>query len=342
MELAQLKSTISEILQNALREADSVSDQDTFNQWKSRYLGRKSEFRELFAFLGRMSAADKPDAGQALNEARTELESRALVLDDSIKAGAKSRSGEPLLDITLPGRVPPLGRKHPLRQVAEEVIDVLTGMGFDVALGPDVETDYYNFEALNTPPHHPARDMQDTFYLEGGLLLRTQTSAVQIRYMEKHRPPIKIVAPGRVYRCDSDVTHSPMFTQIEGLLVDRRITFGDLKGVLEAFLRQLYTEDTPVRFRPSYFPFTEPSAEVDIGCQICHGSGCRVCSGTGWLEVLGSGMVHPQVLRNVNIDPEEYTGFAFGMGVERLAMLRFGIHDIRIFFENDMRVLEQF
>ncbi len=342
MELAELKAKIAEIVQSALQESDSVSDLDLFNRWKARYLGRKSAFRDLFALLGQMSATDKPEAGHALNEARIQLENRAEALESLIKASAKPKAQKEFLDVTLPGRVPQLGRKHPLRQVAEEVIDVLAGMGFDVALGPDIETDYYNFEALNTPPHHPARDMQDTFYLEGGLLLRTQTSAVQIRYMEKHRPPIKIVAPGRVYRCDSDVTHSPMFTQIEGLLVDRRITFGDLKGVLEAFLRQLYTEDTPVRFRPSYFPFTEPSAEVDIGCQICHGSGCRVCSGTGWLEVLGSGMVHPQVLRNVNIDPEEYTGFAFGMGVERLAMLRFGIHDIRIFFENDMRVLEQF
>jgi len=342
MELSELKDKIQALIEEALKDSESVETNDSFIQWKARYLGRKGELRGLFASMGKLDASDKADAGKILNDARQELETKASEVEAQVKsASAKSRPKEQI-DITLPGRVPLRGRKHPLRQINEEIIEVFTGMGFDVALGPEIETEYYHFDALNTPAHHPARDLQDTFYLEDGTLLRAQTSPVQIRYMEEHRPPIKIVAPGRVYRCDSDVTHSPMFSQIEGLLVDRRITLGDLKGALESFLHQIFTKDTPLRFRPHFFPFTEPSAEMDIGCLFCEGSGCRVCSYSGWLEVLGAGLVHPNVLKMVNIDPEEYSGFAFGIGIERIAMLKFRINDIRLFFENDMRFLAQF
>jgi phenylalanyl-tRNA synthetase alpha chain len=242
----------------------------------------------------------------------------------------------------MPGKVPIIGKKHPITQTFEEIIRIFTSLGFAVAEGPDIELEYYNFEALNIPNDHPARDMQDTFYVRPGIVLRTHTSPVQIRTMESQLPPVKIIAPGSVYRCDNDVSHTPMFHQVEGLLIDKRVRFSDLKGILSIFIHEIFGVNTPLRFRPSYFPFTEPSAEVDIGCVICDGDGCRVCKETGWLEILGSGMVHPQVLRNVGYDPEEVSGFAFGMGVERIAMLKFGIDDIRQFYYNDIRFLSQF
>jgi phenylalanyl-tRNA synthetase alpha chain len=274
---------------------------------------------------------------KALTEVRLQ-ELEALYFDDEKrKQDTLSR-----IDITMPGKVPILGKKHPITQTFEEIIRIFTSLGFSVAEGPDIELEYYNFEALNIPKDHPARDMQDTFYVKPGIVLRTHTSPVQIRTMESQLPPVKIIAPGSVYRCDNDISHTPMFHQVEGLLVDKRVRFSDLKGILSIFIHEIFGANTPLRFRPSYFPFTEPSAEVDIGCVICEGDGCRVCKETGWLEILGSGMVHPQVLRNVGYDPEEVTGFAFGMGVERIAMLKFGIDDIRQFYYNDIRFLSQF
>jgi phenylalanyl-tRNA synthetase alpha chain len=246
------------------------------------------------------------------------------------------------IDITMPGKTPLVGKKHPITQTLNEIIRIFSSLGFSVAEGPDVELDYYNFEALNIPKDHPARDMQDTFYITPGVMLRTHTSPVEIRVMESQPPPVRIIAPGAVYRCDQDISHSPMFHQVEGLMVDKNVRFSDLKGILSIFIQEMFGSRTPVRFRPSYFPFTEPSAEVDIGCVICGGSGCRVCKDTGWLEILGSGMSHPQVLRTVGYDPEEVTGFAFGIGVERIAMIKFGIDDIRQFYYNDMRFLSQF
>ena len=246
------------------------------------------------------------------------------------------------IDITLPGRAIRTGRLHPIIQVSNQICDIFAGLGFSVVEGPEIELDYYNFEALNIPKDHPARDMQDTFYIEENIVLRTHTSPVQIRTMEKQKPPVRILSPGRVYRPDSDISHTPMFHQIEGLLVDKGITFGDLKGVLTFFVRKIFGEDTAIRFRPSFFPFTEPSAEVDIQCVMCRGTGCRVCGQSGWLEILGSGMVDPEVFKNVGYDPEEISGFAFGLGLERIAMLKYGVSDIRLFFENDWRFLEQF
>jgi len=281
--------------------------------------------------------------GQLVNNARQKLDalleerSKRLSLEET-----QQRLLEERIDITMPGRRPAYGTKHPLTSTLDDIKRVFMGLGFEVVEGPEVELDYYNFEALNVPKDHPARDMQDTFYISDEVLLRTQTSPVQIRVMEEAKPPIKIIAPGKVYRCDSDVTHSPMFHQVEGLAVGKNITFGDLKGTLSLFATALFGEDTPVRFRPSYFPFTEPSAEMDIGCVICRGEGCRLCKGTGWLEVLGAGMVHPNVLQQVNYDPDEVGGFAFGMGVERIAMLRYEVDDIRLFFDNDLRLLNQF
>ena len=292
-----------------------------------------------------LSGADRASAGQAINTAK---ESAAGAFEETLKRlegeELSGRLAGEVLDVTLPARNPRLGSLHPVTRINDEIEDIFLSLGFDIAEGPEVETDYYNFEALNIPPDHPAREMQDTFYIEGDLLLRTHTSPVQIRVMEKSSPPLRIIAPGAVYRRDSDLTHTPMFHQIEGFMVDRDITFADLKGVLTLFLHRLFGDKTPVRFRPSFFPFTEPSAEVDIGCVICSGEGgkCRVCKGTGWLEILGSGMIDPAVFKCVNYDPEEYTGFAFGLGIERIAMLRYGIDDIRLFFENDMDFLRQF
>jgi phenylalanyl-tRNA synthetase alpha chain len=338
-----LERQIGAVKEAALKACRRAQTSTELEAIRVKYLGKKGEVTQLLRGMGKVPPEERPRLGKLVNEARDKLE-RALQ-----EAGGKLASLEEQrrlegerVDITLPGRRPPLGHKHPLTLVLDEIKHVFRGMGFDVVQGPEVETDYYNFEALNVPKYHPARDMQDTFYITDDILLRTQTSPVQVRVMERRKPPIRIIAPGKVYRCDADVTHSPMFHQVEGLAVDKHITFGDLKGVLKVFAEELFGKDTGVRFRPSYFPFTEPSAEIDISCVMCHGKGCRVCSHSGWLEILGAGMVHPRVLEMVGYDSEEVGGFAFGMGVERIAMLKYGVDDIRLFFENDARFLAQF
>jgi phenylalanyl-tRNA synthetase alpha chain len=312
-------------------------------QIRVRYLGRQGALTTLLRSLGSLPESERPRVGAAANEAKRELE--ALVesrLSQTREAERRQQRARTRLDLTLPGRRPPQGSLHPLTIVNDEIIAIFAGLGFTVAEGPEVEDDYHNFAALNFPDDHPARDMQDTFYVGEDALLRTHTSPVQIRTMKAQRPPVRIICPGRVYRRDADITHSPMFHQVEGLAVDRKVSMGDLKGTLELFAQAMFGPRSKIRFRPSFFPFTEPSAEVDVLCFLCGGSGCRVCSQTGWLEILGSGMVHPHVLRNVGYDPEEVTGWAFGMGVERIAMLKYGVDDIRLFFENDLRFLRQF
>ncbi|MBE3581455.1 MAG: phenylalanine--tRNA ligase subunit alpha [Thermoanaerobacteraceae bacterium] len=336
---------ISELKERAIAELSEVKDLEELEAIRVKYLGKKGELTQILRGMGKLSPEERPRVGQAANQAREELEAALRAARSRLLEAEKERRlrGE-RLDVTLPGRPLPRGYHHPLSRVLEEVKNIFMGLGFAVAEGPEVETDYYNFTALNLPPEHPARDMQDSFYITPNVLLRTHTSPVQVRVMEAMRPhlPIRIIAPGKVYRRDDDATHSPMFHQVEGLLVDRRVTFGDLKGILMAFLRQFFGPGIGVRFRPSYFPFTEPSAEVDISCVMCQGRGCRVCKQTGWLEILGSGMVHPAVLEMAGYDPEEVSGFAFGLGVERLAMLKYGIDDLRLFFENDLRFLRQF
>jgi phenylalanyl-tRNA synthetase alpha chain len=310
---------------------------------RTHYLGRKGLLTGLLRNIGTVNPEERPQFGSDANQLKEDL---AAKIDTIIAGMAALKRDKALLsqrvDVTLPGRGVRWGHIHPVTQVREEICRIFAGLGFSVVEGPEVELDYYNFEALNIPKDHPARDMQDTFYIEENIVLRTHTSPVQVRIMEKTRPPVRILSPGRVYRRDSDISHTPMFHQIEGLLVDKGVTFGDLKGILTVFLKQMFGEETALRFRPSFFPFTEPSAEVDILCVMCHGQGCRVCGQSGWLEILGSGMVDPEVFKNVGYDPEEFTGFAFGLGLERIAMLKFGISDIRLFFENDMRFLEQF
>jgi phenylalanyl-tRNA synthetase alpha chain len=310
-------------------------------QVRVRFLGRQGALTGLLRSLGTLPAEERRDVGAAANEAKRALEAlldqRLAEAREHERRQARERRRP---DLTLPGRRPPRGSRHPL--VQDEIVGIFVGLGFSVAEGPEIETDYYNFEALNMPPEHPARDMQDTFYLPDERLLRTHTSPVQIRTMQAQRPPVRIICPGTVYRRDADITHSPMFHQVEGLAVDRHITMADLKGTLELFAREMFGPGSRIRFRPSFFPFTEPSAEVDVVCFLCGGRGCRVCKASGWLEILGSGMVHPQVLRNVGYDPEEFTGWAFGMGVERVAMLKYGIDDIRLLFEGDLRFLRQF
>jgi phenylalanyl-tRNA synthetase alpha chain len=335
-ELTALREAAEAELQKARTEAE-------LQAVRTRYLGRKGLLTGLLRNIGAVAPAQRPEFGRRCNEIKEDLAARI----ERLLAGMASKKREEALlseriDVTLPGRGVRRGALHPVTQVREEICRIFAGIGFSVEEGPEVELDYYNFEALNIPKNHPARDMQDTFYIEENIVLRTHTSPVQIRTMEKTKPPVRILSPGRVYRRDSDISHTPMFHQIEGLLVDRGVTFGDLKGVLTMFLKRVFGEDTALRFRPSFFPFTEPSAEVDIRCVMCRGLGCRVCGASGWLEVLGSGMVDPEVFKNVGYDPEEFTGFAFGLGLERIAMLKFGISDIRLFFENDMRFLGQF
>ncbi|MGH7392770.1 MAG: phenylalanine--tRNA ligase subunit alpha [Candidatus Rokuibacteriota bacterium] len=313
-------------------------------QLRVRYLGRQGALTLLLRSLGSLPAADRPLVGAAANEAKRALEALLEMRLGELRAAERRQErARRHLDLTLPGRRPPLGTLHPLTRVHDEIVSIFVGLGFSVAEGPEVEDDYHNFEALNIPRDHPARDMQDTFYLSDDVLLRTHTSPVQIRTMQAQRPPVRIIVPGRVYRRDElDPSHSPVFHQVEGLAVDRHITMGDLKGTLALFARQMFGPRSKVRFRPSFFPFTEPSAEVDVLCFLCGGDGCRVCKQSGWLEILGSGMVHPRVLQNVGYDPEEVTGWAFGMGIERIAMLKYGVDDIRLFFENDLRFLRQF
>jgi len=334
---------LDELKKQAREELGSVSDEAALQNLKARFLGKKGVITEILKGMKDLSPEERPRMGQLINEAKTFVEELVESRLDSIREEKKNRSlFEERIDVTLPGKGLPVGAKHPVTQVMEEVVSIFERMGFEVAEGPEVETDYYNFEALNIPKNHPARDMQDTFYISDDVVLRTHTSPVQIRVMEKLKPPVKIIAPGRVYRNDSDVSHTPMFHQIEGLLVDEHVTFGDLKGVLTEFVRLVFGEGIGVRFRPSFFPFTEPSAEVDMQCMICGGKGCRVCKDTGWLEILGCGMVDPEVFKSVGYDSSKYSGFAFGMGIERITMLKFGINDIRLFFENDVRFLRQF
>jgi phenylalanyl-tRNA synthetase alpha chain len=334
---------LTALREQAEAELGKAGTEEELQTIRTRYLGRKGLLTGLLRNIGNVTPAERPEFGKRCNEIKEDLSAR---IDRLLSGMALKKREEALLreriDVTLPGRGVRRGRLHPVTQVRDEICRIFAGLGFSVVEGPEVELDYYNFEALNIPKNHPARDMQDTFYIEENIVLRTHTSPVQVRIMEKTQPPVRILSPGRVYRRDSDISHTPMFHQIEGLLVDRGVTFGDLKGVLTMFLKQVFGEETALRFRPSFFPFTEPSAEIDIRCVICSGRGCRVCGSSGWLEILGSGMVDPEVFKNVGYDPEEFTGFAFGLGLERIAMLKFGITDIRLFFENDMRFLEQF
>jgi len=324
------------------RALSDAEEESQIVQVKTHFLGRKGALTILLKELRNLPVEERPGAGETLNKIKRELEGEIEeALSGTIREKKESLSRE-MIDTTLPGRRVPFGREHPLTQILNGIVTIFTNLGFAVAEGPEVEFEYYNFEALNIPRDHPARDMQDTFYITDNILLRTHTSPVQVRVMQSQKPPVKVIAPGRVYRCDSDVSHSPMFHQVEGFFVDRDVSFADLKGTLTAFIHQMFGEETALRFRPSFFPFTEPSAEVDIRCVICRGDGCRVCSNTGWIEILGSGVIHPEVFRMVGYDPEEVSGFAFGLGIERIAMLKFGIDDIRLFFENDLRFLRQF
>jgi phenylalanyl-tRNA synthetase alpha chain len=345
-----MRSDLERIRQNALAALESSTDESSLEAVRLRYLGRKGELTAVLRGMREVPEVERPAMGELANSVKVEVEERLAAVRKRLHDERLEKSlAEERLDVTLPGIHFPVGRIHPLMQVQEEIVGIFTAMGFEVAEGPDVEDDYHNFEALNIPRDHPARDMQDTFFVAGDRLLRTHTSPVQIRVMESRRPPLRVIAPGAVYRHDDDVTHSPTFHQIEGFWVDETITFGDLKGVLSEFLRRFFGPETRVRFRPSFFPFTEPSAEVDIGCALCAGSGkladggpCRVCKQSGWVEILGSGMIDPNVFAFVGYDAEKFSGFAFGMGVERLTMLRHGIGDIRLFYDNDLRFLRQF
>jgi phenylalanyl-tRNA synthetase alpha chain len=338
---------MKERLENLLNEATAliagITEEKALADVRTRILGRKGELTQILRSLKDLLPEERAAVGQLANRIKTDLESTFDKAEASVHEQIeREQLASEFVDVTLPGRRFTPGRSHILNRVADELIEVFSGLGFQLAEGPEVELDYYNFEALNIPRDHPARDMQDTFYFSENVVLRTHTSPVQIRTMEKQKPPVRVICPGKVYRRDADITHSPMFMQIEGLWVDKGISFADLKGVLTAFVHVYFGEQIGLRFRPSFFPFTEPSAEVDIQCVICGGTGCRTCSQTGWLEILGSGMVDPELYSFVNYDPEVYTGFAFGMGVERIAMLKYGIPDIRTFYENDMRFLTQF
>jgi phenylalanyl-tRNA synthetase, alpha subunit len=338
-----MKERIEALLSQAVKELAGITTEESLQEVRVRYLGRKGELTVMMKGIGSLPVEERPVMGQMINDVRDKLELQFTDALDSIRSTIKEyKLKAERLDITLPGRRISLGTKHPISLVIEEITSIFAGLGFQVAEGPEIELDYYNFEALNFPKDHPARDMQDTFFVGDSILLRTHTSPVQIRTMLKHAPPVRIIAPGTVYRCDSDATHSPMFHQIEGLMVDKGITFGDLKGILTIFVNQCFGKGTGVRLRPSFFPFTEPSAEVDIACVICKGKGCRVCKNSGWLEILGAGMVDPEVYRHVHYDPDSVSGFAFGMGIERIAMLKYGINDMRLLFENDLRFLGQF
>ncbi|NWG03830.1 MAG: phenylalanine--tRNA ligase subunit alpha [Syntrophaceae bacterium] len=335
-ELERLQNEIAVSISQAATEKE-------LSEIRVKVLGKKGTLTQLLKRLGTLPEKDRKEIGKKANQVKESTEARIeealFLLSERERKEALEREK---IDVTLPGRRIPVGKRHPLTQTLDQIIDIFSRLGFEVVEGPEVELDYYNFEALNIPKGHPAREMQATFFISEDVVLRTHTSPVQVRTMEKKQPPVRVICPGAVYRCDSDPTHSPMFHQVEGLLVDKGITFADLKGVLTVFVHQMFGKETKLRFRPSFFPFTEPSAEIDIECFICNGKGCGVCSQTGWLEILGSGMVDPAVYKFVNYDPEEVTGFAFGMGIERIAMLKYGIHDIRLFFTNDLRFLKQF
>jgi len=324
-------------------ESKSAQSLSELQQLKIKYLGKKGLVTSKLKALSTISPDVRPAYGKAVNEVKVLIEEELTRIEALLKKEEhKKRILSDAIDITLPGKFTQFGREHPINKVLSEITTIFLSMGFEIEEGPEVELDYYNFEALNMPKNHPARDMQDTFYISEDVVMRTHTSPVQIRVMEKKKPPLKIIAPGKVYRCDADISHTPMFHQVEGFMVDTDISFSDLKGVLQSFIHSIFGTETPVRFRPSFFPFTEPSAEVDIGCIFCSGKGCRVCKTTGWLEILGAGMINPKVFEFVGYDPDVYTGFAFGMGVERITMLKYSIDDIRLFFENDLRFLKQF
>ncbi len=339
-----MKEKISAIRNAVEEKLTTATTMEQLEELRVAYLGKKGELTSLLRGMGSLSAEERPIMGQLVNEVRALLESEIQTRSEQLKkeqmqAQLKSEK----IDVTMPGTRQTVGNRHPLTIALDEIKDLFISMGFSIAEGPEIETDYYNFEALNLPPNHPARDTQDTFYITDNILLRTQTSPMQVRVMEKQEPPIRVIAPGRVFRADEvDATHSPVFHQIEGLVVDKGITMGDLKGTLDIFAKKMFGPECKTRFRPHHFPFTEPSAEMDVSCFSCGGKGCRVCKDEGWIEVLGCGMVHPKVLQNCNIDPEVYSGFAFGMGLERIVMTRYGVTDLRLFFENDIRFLNQF
>ncbi|MCC1497151.1 phenylalanine--tRNA ligase subunit alpha [Alcanivorax sp. 1008] len=337
-------SNLESLTQAALAAVENAQDLRALDEVRVQYLGKKGEISQLMKGLGQLSAEERPIFGARVNEARDQVEAALSVRRESLESARLAlQLASERVDVTMPGRGEHSGALHPVTRTRRRIEDFFVRLGYEISEGPEVEDDFHNFEALNIPGHHPARAMHDTFYFGDGRLLRTHTSPVQIRVMEQGKPPFRIIAPGRVYRCDSDLTHTPMFHQVEGLLVDETVSFADLRGTVAAFLRAFFeVDDLAVRFRPSYFPFTEPSAEVDIGCVLCSGKGCRVCKQTGWLEVMGCGMVHPKVLEHGGLDPQKYSGFAFGMGVERLTMLRYGVNDLRKFFENDVRFLKQF
>ena len=334
---------LDKLLEEANNRLAQATDLKALDDVRVAYLGKSGQITEQLKSLGKLPKEERSQAGQVINKAKQALqqsiEARKTELEQEV---LNKRLASETIDVTLPGRNANSGGLHPVTRTLERIERLFANAGFSVAQGPEIEDDYHNFEELNIPSHHPPRAMHDTFYFDAHMLLRTHTSPVQIRVMENAEPPLKVIAPGRVYRCDSDLTHTPMFHQVEGFLVDENVTFADLKGIIYSFLQGFFEKELKVRFRPSYFPFTEPSAEVDIECVMCEGEGCRVCSQTGWLEVLGCGMIHPEVMRHVNIDSEKYSGYAFGMGVERLSMLRYGINDLRLFFENDLRFLKQF
>ena len=337
-----MKEKLQKIKEEALSAI--LADNADLEQIRIQYLGKKGELTSVLRGMGALTPEERPVVGQIANEVRAEIETALKNKAEAQKnAELERRLVAEKIDVTLPSVAPAAGKLHPLTQVQRTIEDIFIGMGFSIAEGPEVEYDYYNFQALNIPENHPARDTQDTFYITENILLRSQTSPVQVRTMENQKPPIRVISPGRVFRSDAvDATHSPLFHQVEGLVVDKGITMGDLKGMLETFAKTLFGNDTRLRFRPHHFPFTEPSAEVDVSCFVCGGKGCRVCKNEGWIEILGAGMVHPYVLSNCGIDPEKYSGFAFGMGVERIAMKYYGIDDMRLLYENDTRFLEQF
>ncbi len=339
-----MKEQLEQIKKIALEQLSQVTDKAELENIRVKYLGKKGELTAILRGMGKLSAEERPVVGKIANEVREEIESAIDTKVVAIRSAEKTEKlNSEVIDISMPGKKQTMGKKHPLSLTLDQVNDIFLSMGFSIEEGPEVEFDHYNFEALNIPKDHPARGEQDTFYINDNIVLRTQTSPIQIRTMENQKPPIKMIAPGKVYRSDAvDATHSPIFYQIEGLVVAENITFGDLKGTLEMFIQKMFGYDMKVKFRPHHFPFTEPSAEMDATCFVCGGKGCKVCKGSGWIEIVGCGMVHPQVLRNCGIDPEKYSGFAFGFGLDRIVMLKYGIEDIRLLYESDMRFLNQF
>ncbi|MGG7164286.1 phenylalanine--tRNA ligase subunit alpha [Clostridium ihumii] len=339
-----MKEKLEAIKETALKEIEAVSEKASLEDIRVRYLGKKGELTQILRGMGALSSEERPIVGKLANEVRSAIEEEIEKISNDIKEKEKKeRLKSEVIDISMPGKKQTIGKRHPIDLTLEHIKDIFLSMGFSVEEGPEVEKDYYNFEALNIPKDHPARGEQDTFYINDNLVLRTQTSPIQIRTMENQKPPIKMIAPGKVYRSDAvDATHSPIFYQVEGLVIDKGITFADLKGTLDLFTKKMFGDNVKTKFRPHHFPFTEPSAEMDATCFVCNGEGCRVCKGEGWIEILGCGMVHPDVLRNCGIDPEVYSGFAFGFGLDRMVMQKYAIDDIRLLYESDMRFLDQF